>query len=169
MLFAWRITVAYLRIFSFLRQKWSLQHVPIVLCVFFLSFFHVMSMLFLTPSSFVQFFSFSFLWHCDLILDHGIPLQGFGITYVERSALGTTPLYEWSARSRDLYLKTHDTYKRKASMPWRDSNQQSQQSSGRIPKLYTTRPPGSVLPFINFYSFFPFGSSLFFFMFEGVK
>ena len=39
MLFTWRITVAYLRIVAFSRQKWSLQHVPIVRHAYFSSLF----------------------------------------------------------------------------------------------------------------------------------
>ena len=34
-----------------------------------------------------------------------------------RSTVGRTPLDEWSARRRDLYLKTHDTHNRQISMP----------------------------------------------------
>ena len=34
-----------------------------------------------------------------------------------RSAVGRTPLDEWSARRRDLYLTTHDTHNRQISMP----------------------------------------------------
>ena len=34
-----------------------------------------------------------------------------------RSTVGRTPLNEWSARSRDLYLTTHDTHNRQISMP----------------------------------------------------
>ena len=34
-----------------------------------------------------------------------------------RSTFGRTPLDEWSARRRDLYLITHDTHKRQISMP----------------------------------------------------
>ena len=34
-----------------------------------------------------------------------------------RSTVGRTPLDEWSARRRDLYLRTHDTHNRKISMP----------------------------------------------------
>jgi hypothetical protein len=33
------------------------------------------------------------------------------------TALGRTPLDEWSARRRDLYLTTHNTHKRQTSMP----------------------------------------------------
>jgi len=34
-----------------------------------------------------------------------------------RSTVGRTPLDEWSARRRDLYLTTHDTHSRQKSMP----------------------------------------------------
>ena len=34
-----------------------------------------------------------------------------------RSTVGGTPLDEWSARRRDLYLTTHDTHNRQTSMP----------------------------------------------------
>ena len=34
-----------------------------------------------------------------------------------RSTVGRTPLDEWSARRRDLYLTTHDTHNRPISMP----------------------------------------------------
>ena len=34
-----------------------------------------------------------------------------------RSTIGRTPLDEWSARRRDLYLTTHDSHNRQISMP----------------------------------------------------
>jgi len=34
-----------------------------------------------------------------------------------RTTVGRTPLDEWSARRRDLYLTTHNTRKRKTSIP----------------------------------------------------
>ena len=34
-----------------------------------------------------------------------------------RTTFGRTPLDEWSARRRDLYLTTHDTHNRQISMP----------------------------------------------------
>ena len=34
-----------------------------------------------------------------------------------RSTVGRTPLDEWSARLRDLYLTTHDTHNKQISMP----------------------------------------------------
>ena len=38
------------------------------------------------------------------------------------STVGRTPLDEWSARRRDLYLTTHDTHNRQISMPRWDLN-----------------------------------------------
>ena len=57
----------------------------------------------------------------------------------QRTTVGRTPLDDWSARRRDLYLTTLTTDKH----PWprRDSNPQSQQASGRRP-TQTARPLG---------------------------
>jgi hypothetical protein len=54
-----------------------------------------------------------------------------------RTTFGKTPLDEWTARRRNLYLTTHNTHSRKASMPRRNSNPHSQQTGGR--KLRLTR------------------------------
>ena len=35
----------------------------------------------------------------------------------QRTTVGRTPLEEWSARRRELYLTTHDTHNRQISMP----------------------------------------------------
>jgi len=69
---------------------------------------------------------------------------GFTITF-RHTTLGRTPLDEWPARHRGLYLTTHNTHKRQTSMPRRDSNPQSQQASGRKPTPQTARPPESAL------------------------
>jgi len=51
-----------------------------------------------------------------------------------RTTVSRTPLDEWSARRRDLYLTTHTTLtKDKHPCPRWDSNLQSQQTSGRRP------------------------------------
>jgi hypothetical protein len=42
--------------------------------------------------------------------------RGFTFT-LRHTTLGRTPLDEWSARRRDLYLTLHDTHKRYISMP----------------------------------------------------
>jgi hypothetical protein len=52
---------------------------------------------------------------------------------VSHTTLGRTPLNEWSAHRRDLYLTTHSTHKRQTSMPPQDSNPQSQQASSHRP------------------------------------
>jgi hypothetical protein len=51
---------------------------------------------------------------------------------------------EWSARRRNLYLKTHNTHKRHSCFP-RDSNPQLQQASGRRPTPQTAQPLGSAI------------------------
>jgi hypothetical protein len=56
--------------------------------------------------------------------------RGFIIT-LRHNTFGRTPLDEWSARRRDLYLTTHNTQNRQASMPRWDSNPQSKQRSHR--------------------------------------
>jgi len=64
-----------------------------------------------------QFIVFFFLWRFGptramassflRFLDHTQP----------RATIGRTPLDEWSARRRDLYLTTHNTHNRQTSMP----------------------------------------------------
>ena len=39
------------------------------------------------------------------------------LDHTRLSTVGRTPLDEWSARRRDLYLTTHDTHNRQISMP----------------------------------------------------
>jgi hypothetical protein len=48
-----------------------------------------------------------------------------------RTTVGRTPLDEWSARRRDLYLTTHNNHNRQTPMPRWHFNPQSQQASGR--------------------------------------
>ena len=50
---------------------------------------------------------------------HGLPLRFFAIT-LTCTTLDRTPLNEWSARHRDLYLTTQNTHKRKNPCPRRD-------------------------------------------------
>ena len=52
-----------------------------------------------------------------------------------RTTVGTTPLDEWSARRRDLYLITHDTHNRQISMP----------PVGFEPKISAGRSPAEIL------------------------
>jgi hypothetical protein len=64
--------------------------------------------------------------------------RGFLIAHKATTTLGRTPLDEWSARRRDLYLTTHNT-QNKLPCPRQDSNPQFQQVSDRRP---TARPLG---------------------------
>jgi hypothetical protein len=57
---------------------------------------------------------------------------GFTIT-LRHATFSRTPLDEWSAWRRNLYLTTHNTHKRQTSMPRRYSNPQSQHGSSRRP------------------------------------
>ena len=50
----------------------------------------------------------------DIYMEH--PLLMF-LDHTRRTTVGRTPLDEWSARRRDLYLTTHDTHNRQISMP----------------------------------------------------
>jgi hypothetical protein len=50
-----------------------------------------------------------------------------------RTTVGRTPLDEWSARCRDLYLTTHNTHNRQTCLRW-NSNPKSQQASGHRQK-----------------------------------
>jgi len=63
------------------------------------------------------------------------------------------PLDEWSARCRDLYLTTHNTYNRQTSMPRRDSKPQSRQASSRRPTPWTARPLGTVRTEFRYFKF----------------
>ena len=56
-----------------------------------------------------------------------------------RSTVGRTPLDELSARRRDLYLTTHDTYNRQISMP------PVGQAAGRSPaEIVGSNPTGGM-------------------------
>ena len=54
------------------------------------------------------------------------------LDHTRRTTVGTTPLDEWSARRRDLYLTTRNTHNRHTCSRLH-SNPRSQQASGRRP------------------------------------
>jgi len=61
--------------------------------------------------------------------------QGLLIQEVSRShTVGRTPMEEWSARHRDLYLTTHNTHNRQISMP--PSGFEPTISAGERPQNY---------------------------------
>ena len=64
-----------------------------------------------------------------------------------RSTVGRTPLDEWSARRRELYLTTHDTYNRQISMspvgfkPTISAGERPQ--AARLLRSWVRIPPGA--------------------------
>ena len=92
---------------------------------------------------YIYIYIYSLLWRFGPIPGHGLPLRGFAITLTGHTTLGSTPLHELSARRRKPYLTTLNTRNRQASIPWRDSNPQSQKASGRTTWPQTARPLGS--------------------------
>jgi len=57
-----------------------------------------------------------FLWCCDPALVMASSFLRFLDHTLRRTTVGRTPLDEWSARRRDLYLTTHNSHKRQTSM-----------------------------------------------------
>ena len=55
---------------------------------------------------------FFFLWRFDPIQCHGLVLRGSAIILTGHNTIGMTPLDDWSARRRDLYLTLHKTQKK---------------------------------------------------------
>ena len=64
-----------------------------------------------------QFFFFSPLWRCGPTRAMASSFFRFLDHTQRRITVGRTPLDEWSARRRDLYLTTHNTHNRKTFMP----------------------------------------------------
>ena len=50
----------------------------------------------------------------------------------QHTTLGRTPLDEWSAQSRGLYLTTHNTHIKDNCAPWQDSNPQYQRLQNHV-------------------------------------
>ena len=76
---------------------------------------HRVSLILKVPPSWVT------LWHFFFWRDSPQWARAFSFTrFLDhtqwRTTVGRTPLDEWSARRRDLYLKTHNTDKRQTSM-----------------------------------------------------
>ena len=57
------------------------------------------------------------LWRCDPTRAMASSFLRFLDHTQRRITFGRTPLDEWSARRRDLYLTTHNTHNRQTSMP----------------------------------------------------
>ena len=84
--------------------------------------------------------SFFFYWPTPIVglyfaaLWCGYSLLAYEVSWSHRTTriVVRTPLDEWSARRRDLYLTTHNTHNKHPCHRW-DSNPRSQQTSGRRP------------------------------------
>ena len=88
----------------------------------------------LKPSTSIRHLSeFFFLWRCGPTRAMASSFLRFLDHKQRRITVGRTPLDEWAARRRDLYLTTHNTHNRQTSMRRWDSNPRSQQASGRRP------------------------------------
>jgi len=61
---------------------------------------------------------FFLLWRCDPTRVMASSFLRFLDHTQRRNTVGRTPLDEWSARRKDLYLTTHNTHNRQTSMPW---------------------------------------------------
>ena len=57
-----------------------------------------------------------FIWRNISQLRRASPFMRF-LDHTRRTTIGRTPLDEWLARRRDLYLTTHNTHYRQTSMP----------------------------------------------------
>ena len=76
-------------------------------------------------------YTFFFLWRCDPTRVMASSFLRFPRSHTQRrTTVRRTPLDEWSARRRDLYLTTHNTHNKYPCPRW-DSNTQSQQANGR--------------------------------------
>ena len=76
---------------------------------------------------------FFFFWRCSPTRSMASFAKFLDHTQ-RRTTVGRTPLDEWSARRRYLYLTTHSTHNRKTSMPHGGiRNPQSLQARGRRP------------------------------------
>jgi len=77
--------------------------------------------------------AFFLLWRCDPTRVMAFSFLRFLDHIQRRNTVGRTPLDEWSARRRDLYLIHTAITTDKYPCPRWDSNPQSQQASGRRP------------------------------------
>jgi len=77
---------------------------------------------------------FFFLWRCDPTRVMASSFLRFPDHTQRRTTVSRTPLDEWSARRRDLYLTTHDIHNRQISMP--SVGFEPTNSAGHRPQTY---------------------------------
>jgi len=76
----------------------------------------------------------TFLWRCDPTRAMATSVLRFLDHTQRRTTVGRTPLDEWSARRRDLYVTTHNSHKRQTSIPL--AGFEATISAGEWPKNY---------------------------------
>jgi hypothetical protein len=65
---------------------------------------------------------------------YGLLIHGVSLITQRRNTVGRTPLNEWSACRRDLYLTTHNTQNRQSSVP--SAGFEPTISAGQRPQIY---------------------------------
>ena len=80
-------------------------------------------------------------WHCGPTRAMASSFLRFLDHTQRRITVGRTPLNEWSARHRDLYLTTHNTHNRQTSMP--PAGFEPTISAGERPQTYALDSAGS--------------------------
>ena len=100
-------------------------------------------------NSFNFFIFLFFLWRCDPTRVMASSFLRFLDHTQRRTTVGRTPLDEWSARRRDLYLITHDTHNRQTSMP--PAGFEPTISAGKRPQTYALdRTATGTSPYIGY-------------------
>ena len=72
-------------------------------------------------------------WRCGPTRTMASSFMRFLVHTRRRNTVGRTPLDQWSARRRDLYLTTHNTHMRQTSMYLAGFEPTAQEESGRRP------------------------------------
>ena len=100
-------------------------------------FMHSTSLFVVPPQwkYYYYYYYYYFLWRCG-------PMQAIASSFLRfldhtqwHTTVGRTPLDEWSARRRDLYLTTHNTHNRQTSMS--PVGFEPTISAGERPQTYT--------------------------------
>ena len=90
------------------------------------------------------------LWRCDPTWVMASSFLRFLDHTQRRTTVGRTPLDEWSARRRDLYLTTHNTHNRQSFMP--PVGFEPTISAGERPQTYALDHAATGIGFMQFYS-----------------
>jgi len=125
-----------------LKSKWNVSHKHI--CSY-AALLVILCSLYPRPAGFFSnsiflYLLLSFLWRCGPMRAMALVLRFLDHTQ-RRTTIGRTPVGEWSARRRDLYLTTHNTHIRQISMP--PLGFEPTISSGERPQTYALDRAGT--------------------------